>query len=106
MNRYFTAALFAIAVLGVSCKKEIQPAEIASANPHLETNKCEIARIIVNNPFGAPNIITFTYNQKGDPVSVTPSIIDSQSPELLFRYDKRGRLTDYIIRYDSINFYF
>lgn len=107
-NAVLTAGCVALAAFNVSCKKEIQPSavvEIASAKP-LEVRKCGISRIIVNNSFGGTNTITFEYNKNGDPVSVTPSIIDNQSPQLLFRYDKHGRLTDYIIRYDSTSFYY
>lgn len=112
MKQYFnallTAGCLAVAMLGASCKKEIQPAsatEIAGPKNDLQIRKCDIARIIVPNYTGT-NTITFEYNKKGDPVSVTPSVIDSQSPKLLFRYDKRGNLTDYIIMYDTYTFYY
>lgn len=106
MTRLFNAALtagcIAIVMFASSCKKDLQPlapADMVSApNAAGEIKKCEISRIISYDPsFVDPLIITFEYNKRGDPVSITPSFQGLNTQPLLFRYDKRGRLSDFIV---------
>ena len=89
-----------IVMVFASCKKDAQPissTEILSApKADKELKKCDISRIISYDPNFMTQTITFEYNKKGDPVSVIPSYIGTGTPRLLFRYDARGRLTDFI----------
>jgi hypothetical protein len=94
----------------VSCKKDAQlsPASETLAAPKAdkEFKKCDISRIISRDPFGGANTVTFAYNQKGDPVSVTPSHIGTGTPQWLFLYNKKGQLTDFIGLYEHGGFEF
>jgi hypothetical protein len=108
-NAVCTAGCFAVAMLAGSCKKELKPPAIVentSAPKGLEVRKCQIIGITVFNSFLGNKTISFEYNQRGDPVSVTPSVIEDNSPQLLFRYDHKGRLTDYIVSTSSGNYLF
>ena len=110
IHAVLTAGCFAIALFAISCKKDAQlsPAAETLAPPKggKEFKKCDLAQIISRNIFGDENIITFEYNKKGDPVSVTPSFIGTGTPQWLFRYDNKGRVTDFIGVYENGGFEF
>jgi hypothetical protein len=83
-----------------SCKKNIDVAPTAELPAKLkgdqEFKKCNITKIIEFNPYQPPAIFYFEYDSKGNPTKVTPSYFGTNYPVQLFRYDKKGRLTDYI----------
>jgi len=45
--------------------------------------------------------LLFTYNSKGDPVTVTPYSVGTGSPRWTFYYDKKGRLVTFAGLYDN-----
>jgi hypothetical protein len=68
---------------------------------------CEISKVVDYNPFLlSPRVFTFEYNSKGDPIKITPTLVSTGSPKHEFRYDHKGRLTDYIGPYNNGAFEF
>ena len=43
----------------------------------------------------------FEYNAKGDPIRINSSFVATGYPRYEFRYDKQGRLSDYIGPYNN-----
>ena len=78
------------ACLASSCKKE------AAKRQELVNSGCRIKQIIMKAQGQKDKTGTFTYNSNGDPVSYTPAVFGNNSLKYEFRYDKNGRLTDYI----------
>jgi hypothetical protein len=71
------------------------------------THSCQIVKIIQGFTVSVPNdTLTFAYNNKGYPVSITRTYVSTSSPNFLFIYDKKNRLTDYYGVYTSANPYF
>lgn len=103
MTRFPRAVAPAIAVISlllvISCKKDVEE----KAARH-----CEIIQMKAPSYFGAPdsNTYVFQYNQKGDPVQITPAVIGTGRPYHVFRYDKKHRMRDYIGRYENAAFEF
>lgn len=95
-----TAGCIAVVFLMISCKKDFQPVVQENAlapKADKELKKCDIVKInSYDRNLVLQQVVTFEYNKKGDPVSVTPSLITTGSPKLLFRYDDKNRLTDFI----------
>jgi hypothetical protein len=81
------------------CKKDHfspSPNEIASL--------CKIKKMLVPfYPGGPLDTLTFTYNSAGQLVSATRPNPATGAPNYLFRYDQRGRLTDFIGAYIQPN---
>ncbi|SFE54503.1 hypothetical protein SAMN05518672_107161 [Chitinophaga sp. CF118] len=50
--------------------------------------------------------LAIVYNIKGNPVSITRANVGTGRPNFLFRYDKKGRMTDFYGVYTSPNPYF
>ncbi len=65
---------------------------------------CQVTKVTYNN-FGLPDSAVFTYNKKGNPVSIRRGQTSTGSPDLLFWYDKRNRLTDFIGIYSDGDIY-
>lgn len=82
------ACTLALALLLHSCQKD---GHAPAGNPG-----CKVTQITgylgISN---LPDTFNFSYNEKGNPVSITRSVIGTSSPNYFFRYDNRGRLTDY-----------
>lgn len=67
----------------------------------IELKDCPITQII-RDPGASPDTLVFVYNAWGDPVSVTKlPIPKTGSPNYVFYYDKKRRLTDIIGLYSS-----
>jgi hypothetical protein len=83
----------------ISCTKNVED----KAAKH-----CDIIQMKAPSYFEASdsNTYVFEYNQHGDPVKITPSIIGTGRPYHVFRYDKKHRLSDYIGRYENVAFEF
>jgi len=70
------------------------------------SRSCQIVKIIQGYSISvAEDTLAFAYNNKGNPVSITSTNIAS-SPNFLFIYDKKNRLTDFYGVYTSPNPYF
>ncbi|HEX6180111.1 MAG TPA: hypothetical protein VFZ47_02640, partial [Chitinophagaceae bacterium] len=69
---------------------------------------CQIKKIIVGHPdpLVAQRSGEFTYNAAGDPITYTPQGYTTGSCKYEFRYDNKGRLTEYIGYYPSGSFEF
>jgi len=103
--------LMLIVWLFASCSKDVSVGvqEELPSKPREDKaiKHCQISKVIDYNPFlSSPRIFTFEYNQKGDPVKITPTLVSTGSPKHEFRYDKKGRLTDYIGPYNNGAFEF
>lgn len=72
-------------------------------NPCAEMNMCTIKSISYTGMFGEKDSLVFTYNSSGDPVSVTRRVAGSGTPNYAFKYDKKGRLTDFYAPYANLN---
>ncbi|WP_298709330.1 hypothetical protein [Chitinophaga sp.] len=82
------ACALALALVLHGCQKD--------PHPPADNLECRITKIsgILGISY-LPDSFIFTYNGKGDPVSITRSVIGTSSPNYYFRYDQRGRLTDF-----------
>lgn len=65
---------------------------------------CRVKKITFNKgPEAEPGIVDFTYNSKGNPVSVIKTDVSTGNPNYLFKYDNKGRLIELIGAYRSFN---
>ena len=99
MKRSFIALIFTIVVIAFLPGCEKGEGYIISHGP-AEFQNCPITQIIRNN-FGPVDTIVFTYNNWGDPVSVTklprPFFMSGYNgPNYAFTYDKKHRLAESI----------
>jgi hypothetical protein len=79
---------------GKAGDKNIRPTETIK--------QCSIVQIIYAVPGGNNDILQFTYNSSGDPVTITRSRGASTGyPNYVFKYDQKKRLTDFIGVYDG-----
>jgi hypothetical protein len=97
MKKNFTLIATAIVLLS-SCRKND---EILKHTPGNDPNPCQILQITY--PLGSNNdVLQFTYNSLGDPVSCTRMLGGHTGyPNFAFKYDDRNRLTDFIGPYDN-----
>jgi hypothetical protein len=99
-----------VSVLLASCAKQADlPAEQqqpSKPKADKEFKKCAITKIIANNFVFPGRVYLFEYNDKGDPVKVTPSAVGTGSPVLHFVYDKKGRLLEFYGLYSNGHFEF
>lgn len=96
-------ALLLAALMATGCHKFVDWDDLW----HKHNPNCRIEKILYYPEFG-PDTITaiFSYNKKGDPVSVLYDFVATGRPNLLFRYDQKGRLTDYIGVYTNNHYEF
>jgi hypothetical protein len=77
-------------------------------NPDIppRTPSCQILKIKdFVSQWGQPDSFVIAYNSKKNPVSITRGFIRTGSPHYLFRYDHKGRITDFYGVYeDPVNF--
>lgn len=84
---------FLLLLLTLGCKKIFEIKEI-----HDKDKFCRVLTINSSSstgPTGGPITAQFTYNKNGDPSMVLFSQVGTGRPNLIFRYDKYGRLSDY-----------
>src|SRR6187399_3272414 len=69
--------------------------------PLAEIKECSIVQI--SYPLGIDNdILQFTYNSSGDPVSITRTLgAHTGNPNYIFKYDDKNRLTDFVGVYNN-----
>ncbi len=86
------------------CLKAI---ETIRENPGEEIKACRVEKILTNFQYGADDLlqphlfeVDFDYNSAGQPIDMLASF-DLTGPQdyYHFRYDKIGRLRDYIVTY-------
>jgi hypothetical protein len=109
MKKFLSPALTAAALsmlLFASCKKTSNelagPEElVAPPNGGQTAKNCLITQIVVHDPSYNRTSAIFEYNQKGDPVTITPAIVGTGVPRHEFRYSNNHLLTDYIGAYTN-----
>ena len=71
--------------------------------PNAEIKECQIVQI--SYPVGSTNdVLQFTYNSLGDPVTITRLLGPSTGhPNFVFKYDQKNRLTDFVGTYSNNN---
>lgn len=80
---------------GISCLKP--PPDFDPRDGNNDFKQCRIEKITFTTP--STHLVrtwTFVYNANNDPVTVTPSHIETGSPVHTFYYDKKGRLIQYV----------
>ncbi|GAA3934118.1 hypothetical protein GCM10022209_30600 [Chitinophaga oryziterrae] len=70
--------------------------------PH--TPDCQIVKLKGGIFIGDSLVIAYSHN--GNPLSITRASVGTGSPNFLFRYDQKGRMTDYYGVYESPNPFF
>ena len=91
MKKAFVALFCVLAVFLSACTKH---GLIPAGNT---IHYCRITSITFDNlGFGLTDTLTFYYNPDGSPSRVDRAFVDDGSPKYIFRYDKQGRLLDYI----------
>lgn len=109
MKKFLSTALTAAALsalLFASCKKtstELSGPEelVAPPNGGNPAKNCLITQITTTDPSYASTSAVFEYNQKGDPVTITPAVVGTGKPRHEFRYSNNHLLTDYIGAYEN-----
>lgn len=105
--------LIIIIVFLSSCQKSDEylsssSAEEMNLNGYAKSNgqikKCSILQIIYNVSGATTDVLQFSYNSVGNPVSITRKAgAYTGYPNFLFKYDDKERLTDFIGPYDNNN---
>lgn len=108
MKKVLTSVLTAavLSLLLFACKKSSSelsgPGEIlAPPNGGQKAKHCNITQIVVHDGSYNTTSSVFEYNQKGDPVTITPAQIGTGKPRHEFRYSNNHLLTDYIGAYEN-----
>lgn len=99
MIKFSTLAVVCLIVIEFSgCKKGDE--KYLQQHPTADLKQCPIERIIYQTLIRMDTLNLF-YNSWGDPVSSTHTQKGTGSPNYVFRYDKKHRLTDYIGVYED-----
>ncbi|MES1250165.1 MAG: hypothetical protein ABUL46_05740, partial [Chitinophaga rupis] len=86
--------LASIFLLPINSCRKIEDMKITLENGKADCRQCTIQQMtqqIRFEPFGLN--LTFTYNNRKDPVSITPDLFLPNYSQWLFYYDKKGRLS-------------
>lgn len=110
MKKIFTLPAIAIFFL-TSCQKTDEYLKTewikgkhsdGNTKPTAEIKQCSILQIVYTPTAGANDVLQFTYNSLGDPVSITRSSgAHTGYPNYSFKYDYKKRLTDFIGPYNN-----
>jgi hypothetical protein len=94
----FTLIVFIILSTQSSCRKVY---DYIHDHPDGHDSLCRITQIKAVDFYGYHDTFNITYNRQGDPVSIlsTSTYFTGSNIEQYFRYDSRGRLSDYFITY-------
>lgn len=98
MKKYY--AVMSVILFFSGCEKANDYIKI---NPCVEMNLCSIKSMSYLGMFGELDSLVFTYNASGDPITVTRRHVGSGFPNYVFKYDKKGRLTDFYGEYANFN---
>jgi len=81
-----------------SCRKVY---DFIHDHPDAHDSLCRITKVSVINVFGYPDTFNITYNLKGDPVSMLSTFPTFRIGNIdqYYRYDRFGRLSDYMITF-------
>jgi len=90
---FVLTALFTLSILS-SCRKVY---DYIHDHPDGHESLCRVMKMSVRTYYSA-NLYTFSYNAKGDPISILDSgrIGTFGNDDQYFRYDRFGRLSDYV----------
>lgn len=109
-KKWFFGIAFAFLLLQlIACTKSFKEDQLLRSREPLQAVNlisapiptCRIDRITSWSAYDTPEIIKFTYNLKGSPTFGQRNHSGTGSPHLLFYYDKKNRLTDYIGPYQD-----
>lgn len=92
-----------VAALTQSCRKVIDYV-LAHENGQNDCRGCNIKQITVNTADELSNdtvVFTFTYNPHGDPLIVKNTQVATGNPNMVFKYDKFGRMTELVRPYSD-----
>jgi hypothetical protein len=96
MKKSLLAMVSAVALLLPSCGKH------GGLPPGNTIDNCDIESMtFFNNSFSVNDTLRFYYNPDGTPSHIDRAFVDDDSPKYLFRYDRQGRLLDYIGAFDN-----
>lgn len=90
----------------LSCNKILDIKDLL--NNHNNDKLCKVSKITSSFYGTAPNplISQFAYNKKGNPISVSFNFVATGHPNLIFRYDRYGHLSDYAGIYSGAGYEF
>jgi hypothetical protein len=70
--------------------------------PNAEVKQCSIVQIVYEAFPGTNDVLQFTYNAAGDPLSITRQLgAHTGYPNYIFKYDEKNRLTELIGPYNG-----
>jgi hypothetical protein len=95
---YGLVAILSTALFFSGCKKV---RDYVSRNPPMEVKLCNIEKLKLN-VFGEKNVLKFSYDELGNPISILhgkPNI--NSNVDQHFRYDEDNRLKDYLTNYSG-----
>ena len=94
----FTLTIFIVLCTQSSCRKVY---DYIRDHPDGHDSLCRITQIKAVDFYGFNDTFNITYNRKWDPVSMlsTSTYFTGSNIEQYFRYDSRGRLSDYFYTY-------
>ncbi|HET6256640.1 MAG TPA: hypothetical protein VFE32_21375 [Puia sp.] len=95
MKKSSLAAVCGLALLLSSCAKH------GLISPGNTIDYCRITTMSGTNPGDLIDTLTFYYNADGTPSHLDRLYVSDGSPKYLFRYDRQGRLLDYIAAFDN-----
>lgn len=101
MKRFSLQGLAAFSVLVTMLVASCKPDKLSVEEEKMPASPCRIKKIIQKIPGMGDRTGEFTYNAAGNPVNFTPKSYSTGSVKHEFRYDNKGRLTDYIGYYPT-----
>ena len=95
------AALLILAALP-SCRKVY---DFIRDHPDAHENFCRVSKLTIRGALGDPDLFIFSYNAKGNPISIVDSVPPGSNGNVdqYFRYDGLDRLTDFITTFIGSN---
>lgn len=118
MRKMFTPVTIvsAFAFFTAGCQKDIDTYKAAASGKNVDSYKgyqqknagtCQISQVTVHTTDGqvpASVVYTFIYNATGDPVTVKNTAVGTGNPNVVFKYNKQGKLKEMIRPYDNGTF--
>jgi len=108
MRKYINTATGIVLLCGLFAGACVKPPEqFDPRDGNIVYNGCRVKQIISQGSKYTPGFTReFAYNNQNDPVSVTVPNAGTGNPNLIFRYDNRGRLIEYSGLYTNGGFEF
>lgn len=95
-NFLIASTLLVSFIFLVGCKKAYDYIE---KDPNAEIKKCLLEKIAYSDPWGTEDTVVFSYNKAGDPLTGIRTSPGTGAPNYVFKYDKKGNLTEFIGMY-------